>query len=223
MGTTLTLTSSDGFTLSAYRADPTTPARGGVVVVQEIFGVNSHIRSVVDRFAALGYVAIAPALFDRLEPGFETGYTAADMPRAMQALQTVDKEKALLDIAAAVDVLKAAGLKVCVTGYCMGGMLAFRTATHVEGLAAASCYYGGGIANFAHEVPLCPTDLHFGLKDSLIPPEQVAIIKAARSDVGYYFYDADHGFNCDQRGSYDAESAQIAWARTIRLFDSATA
>jgi carboxymethylenebutenolidase len=219
MGKTLTLTASDGHKLSAYRAEPKGKARGGIVVIQEIFGVNDHIRAVTDGYAAEGYVAIAPALFDRLKPGFEVGYTEADIAIGRDMKGKANTDAALRDIAAARDAIKDAG-KLGVVGYCWGGFLTWLAATRLDGFAAASSYYGGGIGTAAAETPRCPVIMHFGDKDQAIPLTEVDKVRAAQEGrpVEIYIYTAGHGFNCDHRGSYHAESAKLARDRTLDFF-----
>ncbi len=213
-----TLTAADGHVLSAYRADPTGMPKGGLVVVQEIFGVNDHIRSVVDGFAKDGYVAIAPALFDRVSRGVELGYGESDIAEGRQIRGKVTNEQALLDIAAARDAIAGVG-KIGIVGYCWGGLVAWLAATGLDGFAAAVSYYGGGIGNHADAVPRCPVMMHFGEKDHAIPLSEVDKIRAAQKDrVEIHIYPAGHGFNCDQRGSYHAESAKLARERTLAFF-----
>lgn len=213
MGETITLTASDGHELSAYRADPTGAARGGLVVIQEIFGVNSHIRSVADGFAADGYVAVAPALFDRIERGLEFGYDPDSIARGRELKGRTDWDDAVKDVAAAVAALS--GVKIGVAGYCWGGSLAWLAATRLDGLSAAVCYYGGQISDFRDETPKCPVLMHFGSEDASIPMDAVEAIKAAHPDIPIHIYEgAGHGFNCDQRGSYDAEASATARKRT---------
>lgn len=215
MGQQIELTAADGHALAGWLAEAP-GARHGIVVVQEIFGVNSHIRAVTDRFAAEGFTAIAPALFDRVEPGFESGYSEADVDRARGFLKDFDWDKALADVEAAVTRLKEMGMqKVSVVGFCLGGSLAFMAATRLEGLASAVGYYGGRIAAVAEETPRCPVMLHFGRQDHSISMENVETIRAARPEVEIHLYDAGHGFNCDARASYDAEAAKLAWGRTL--------
>ncbi len=214
MGQTLTLTAADGHELGAYKAE-TGGARIGVVVVQEIFGVNAHIRSVVDRFAAEGMTAVAPALFDRIEPGFESGYSEAEVNRARGFIQTLDWDAALADTAAAAQHLRDAGLSVAVVGFCLGGSVAFLSATRLDGIAAAVGYYGGYIAKVREEVPQCPVLLHYGRHDHTIPIEDVEAVRAARPETEVQVYDAGHGFNCDARGSFEPESARLAWHRSL--------
>ncbi len=216
MGETIELTAKDGFTLSAWKAVPAGTPKGGVVVLQEIFGLNPHIRSVADRFAAAGYLAIAPALFDRVQPGIELGYTPDDVTNgaAIRARTTLDG--ALADTQAAIDAASEAG-KVGVVGYCWGGSLAFWASTRLSGVSAAVCYYGGMIANALDEIPKAPTIMHFGQLDKHIAMSDVAKIRAAFPHLSVFDYPADHGFNCDARGSYDKPSADLALARTLEF------
>ena len=221
MGSTISLTSSDGFQLSAYRAEPEGPTRGGVVVVQEIFGVNSHIRSVVDRYAAAGYLSIAPAIFDRVRPGIEIGYTPEDIEvgRGIAMGGDLDFQKVLDDVAAAGKAAREAG-KVGVVGYCFGGRVTAASAIqHADVFDAASSYYGGGIVGLIDQTPAVPMIMHFGEHDHGIPLEDVNKVDAAWPEVTVYVYDAEHGFNCDQRASFSPVPAAIAQARTFRFFD----
>ena len=169
MGEKLTLQAEDGQKLSAYKAMPAGTPRGALVVVQEIFGVNQHIRNVTDRYAAEGYVALAPAVFDRVEPGFETGYTPADIEKGRAVRGKLSLDQLVMDVRAAVNELRKTGLKVGVVGYCMGGTMAWLAATRIDGVAAAVGYYGGGVADTATEQPRCPVLLHFGETDASIP------------------------------------------------------
>jgi len=217
MGKTIELTAADGFLLSAYRAEPSIVPRGAVVVAQEIFGVNSHIKSVCDGFAKDGYIAIAPALFDRYERNVDIGYTAADIAlgRALKARATTDA--ALQDIAAARNALSVAG-NVGVVGYCWGGFITWMSACRLNGFACAVAYYGGGMLEAIAETPKCPVMAHFGERDSMIPVEGVKRFAAAHPHVELFIYAADHGFNCDQRASYDPDAAALARARTLQHF-----
>jgi carboxymethylenebutenolidase len=217
MGQTLTLKASDGHELSAYRADPAGAAKGGIVVIQEIFGVNHHIRSVCDRLAAAGYTAIAPALFDRFQRGFESGYSADEIAHARSFLTDIDWAAMLRDTDAALAVLRKEG-PAGIVGFCMGGTVSFLGATRLDGLSAAVCYYGGAIVKFADEKPRCPTQMHFGERDAHIPMSDVETIRAKRPDCEIHVYAADHGFHCDERGSYDAPSSKVAWERTLAWF-----
>jgi carboxymethylenebutenolidase len=220
MGTTISLTSSDGFQLSAYRAEPEGKPHGGVVVVQEIFGVNSHIRSVVDRYAAAGYLAIAPAIFDRERPGIELGYTEDDIAVGRDiARGALDFQLVLADVAAAGELAAEAG-KVGVVGYCFGGLVCAAAAIQLAGtFDAAVSYYGGGAVGLIDRTPVVPMLMHFGERDHAIPLDDVAKISAAWPNVTVQLYDAEHGFNCDHRASFSAVPAAIAQARTYRFFD----
>jgi carboxymethylenebutenolidase len=217
MGDMIKLTAEDGFKLSAYRATPAGTPRGGVVIIQEIFGVNSHIKRVSDGYAADGYAVIAPGLFDRVEPGFETGYEQADIERGRAVRGKIPWDTMLTDVRAAVAELERAGHKVAVIGYCMGGSVAWLSATRIDGLAAAVGYYGGAIAEFAEERPRCPVRLHFGETDASIPKEHYEKVKTIHPKIPVHIYPAGHGFNCDQRGSYHEPSARLARERTIEF------
>jgi carboxymethylenebutenolidase len=217
MGQMIQLKAKDGQTISAYRAEPKGEPRGGLVVIQEIWGVNSHIRNVADGYAAEGYLAIAPALFDRVEPGVMMDeYTNETMQKGFGFMQKVDMDKALLDIGAAVETASEAG-KAGVVGFCFGGRMAWLAASRVPGIAASVPYYGGGIPGLASEQPKCPVLLHFGERDAHIPVSSVQEFKKAHPDLPVYLYPADHGFNCDQRGSYDASAAKLARERTLEF------
>jgi carboxymethylenebutenolidase len=218
MGEMLTLTAEDGHRLSAYRATPAGTPRGGLVVIQEIFGVNSHIKKVTDGFAADGYVAIAPALFDRVERDFETGYAPADIERGRMVRGKLQIEDAVKDVAAAVKELQKTGLKVGVVGYCFGGTMAWLAATRIPGVVAASSFYGGGVADTAGEQPRCPVIFHFGETDASIPKDHWDRIKAQHPTIPMHIYPAGHGFSCDERGSFHEPSARQARQRTIDFF-----
>jgi len=219
MGEQIRLNAADGHELGAYRADPESQARGGVVVIQEIFGVNVHIRAVCDRFAALGYQTIAPALYDRCERDFECGYSADEIAvgRELKAKANEDLDGVLADVEAARAAVADAG-RVGVTGFCWGGFVTWLTACRLD-MAAAAGYYGGGIMDHLGESPKCPTILHFGRNDGSIPMNDVEAIASAHGDVAVHVYEAGHGFNCDLRGDYDPHAAAIAGMRTLRLFD----
>ncbi len=217
MGKHIRLTADDGHELDAYVAESEGPARATIVVVQEIFGVNSHIRSVADSYAGEGFLAIAPALFDRVEKGLELGYGPADMQRGMRVATEIGVDRALKDVAAAMEYgRKALGGKVGVVGFCFGGTLAWLAATRL-GADAAAGYYGGRIASHAAEVPGCPVMLHFGRKDPHIPLAEVDRIRTAHPDLPVFLYDAGHGFNCDQRKDFEPESARLARQRTLEF------
>jgi carboxymethylenebutenolidase len=214
MGTMTEISAGDGFRLAAYRADPEGPPRGGLVVVQEIFGVNSHIRNVCDGYAADGYRVIAPALFDRHEKGVDLGYTAADIARGREYKAGASSDAAMLDVDAARAAVAATG-RVGIVGYCWGGLITWLAACRLKGFACAASYYGGGILEAAGEQPKCPVIAHFGERDHVIPVAGVRGFGEAHPDVGVYIYAADHGFNCDQRGSYDPAAATLARQRTL--------
>jgi carboxymethylenebutenolidase len=216
MGEFIKLTASDGVEISGWRAAPAGKPRGGVVVVQEIFGVNHHIRGVTDFFAGQGYLAVAPALFDRVEPGVDLTYAGADRQTAMALMGKLDSQKMVLDVAAAVAAVKEAG-KVAVVGYCLGGSLAYAAASRLADVSASVCYYGGRILDAKDDTPKVPTILHFGEKDAHIPIARVKEFAAAHPDLPVYIYPADHGFNCDERESYDAPSADLARRRSLEF------
>ncbi len=218
MGETIRLTASDGHQLGAYRADPAGAARGGVVVLQEIFGVNHHIRAVCDRLAAEGYAAVAPALFDRFLPGFESGYSPEDIAEARKHLGALDWDALMRDTAAAADLLRQDG-PVATIGFCLGGSVSFLAAARLPDLSAAICYYGGQILRFADEAPRCPTQMHFGEADHAIPVADVEAIRAKRPECEIHLYPAGHGFNCDERASFDPASAKLAWGRSMAFLE----
>jgi carboxymethylenebutenolidase len=209
------LRAADGHGFSAYVAHPAGAPIAGLVVVQEIFGVNPHIRSVADGYAKDGFLVVAPALFDRIQPGIELGYEGADLQTAMSLIPKLDAEKALADIAAAYAyAAKTTGKKVGAVGYCWGGTLAWVTAARLHPAAAVG-YYGGRIGNYVGEKPSAPVMLHFGKQDTHIPAEEVEKVHAAHPEVEIYWYDAGHGFNCDARSSYNAAAAKEARQRSL--------
>ncbi|SDT31761.1 dienelactone hydrolase family protein [Bradyrhizobium canariense] len=215
MGQDIKLKASDGFQLGGYRADPAGAPKGAVVVIQEIFGVNHHIRSVCDRLASAGYVAVAPSIFDRIEPNFQSGYSPDEIAVARKFVANPDYPAMLMDTQAAIDAVKNAG-PVGIIGFCLGGSVAYAAATKLSGLSAAIGYYGGAIVRIADDKPKVPTQLHFGEKDTGIPLTDVDTIKSKRPDVEVHVYPgAQHGFNCDERASYDKVSADIAWPRSL--------
>lgn len=218
MGHNITLTASDGFKLGAYRADPATAPKAAIVVIQEIFGVNSHIRSICDRLANEGYVAIAPAIFDRIEPDFQSGYSPDEVAVARKFVANPDWPAMLRDTQAAIDAVKDMG-PVGIIGFCLGGSITYAAATKLKGLTAAVGYYGGAIVRFADDKPTVPTQLHFGEKDTGIPLADVETIKAKRPEVEVFIYPgAQHGFGCDERASYDKASSDLAWQRSLAFF-----
>jgi carboxymethylenebutenolidase len=214
MGQMIDVTAADGFRLSAYRADPAGTPRGGLVVAQEIFGVNSHIRSVCDGYAADGYRVIAPALFDRYERGVDIGYTPEDIARGREWKAMAKLEAALQDVAAARDALADAG-QIGVIGYCWGGYVAWMSAARLPGFACAVPYYGGGMLEAIGERPRCPVLCHFGERDAVLPVAGARQFAAAHPEAQVFIYPADHGFNCDQRGSFDAAAAKLARERSL--------
>ena len=211
------LTAADGHRLAAWRDGPA-DARRALVVVQEIFGVNHHMRNVCARFAAAGYAVVAPALFDRTQRGVELGYTPADVARGRELRGHVPAEGTLADIEAACAALPI-GAKRGIVGYCWGGTVAWWGATRSTGFRAANGWYGGGVVTAKDEQPSCPVQLHFGEKDASIPMADVEAIQAAQPGVEVFVYPgAQHGFGCDERGSYSRLDAELAWGRTLDFF-----
>ncbi len=222
MGEIVNLRSADGQTVPAYVAKPATPPKGGVVVLQEIFGVNSHIRAVADGYAAAGYLAVAPSTFHRVKAGVELGYTEADMQAGFAlktAVEALPAPGAMADIQAAIDHAAQAG-KVGLVGYCWGGLLTWRSACTLQGLSAAAPYYGGGMTTPEETArqPRVPVLAHFADDDKWIPLDTVHAFAKAQPKVEVHIYPGHHGFNCDQRGSYDAGAASLARQRTLDFF-----
>jgi carboxymethylenebutenolidase len=219
MGQIVELKAADGFVFPAYIAQPAGKSRGAVVVLQEIFGVNAHIRAVADGYAGAGYLAVAPATFHRVKPGVDLGYSPDDMGAGMAlktAVEALPAPGVLQDIQAAVNHGSSAG-KVGVVGYCWGGLLTWRAACLLDGVSAAVPYYGGGVTTPAEIArrARCPVLAHFGEKDHWIPLDSVAAFKKAHPEVEVHLYAANHGFNCDHRGAYDATAAALARERTL--------
>ena len=218
------LTSADGTRVPAYEARPAGTPKGAVVVIQEIFGVNSHIRNVADGYAAEGYVAVAPAAFHRVKPGVELGYAEADMGEGFgykTAVEALPAPGVLQDIQAAIDhAARISGGKVGIVGYCWGGLLTWRSACLLQGLSAAAPYYGGGVTTpeEAARTPKVPVLAHFAEEDKWIPLDTVQAFAQAHPEVAVHTYAAHHGFNCDQRGAWHAPSAQLARERTLAFF-----
>lgn len=221
MGKMIELTASDGHKFAAYCADPTGKPRGAIVVIQEIFGVNSHIKQVTDGYAADGYLAIAPAMFDRAQRNFDVGYSPEDIAKGREVRAKVTNDMAMKDAEAAVKAahlsLGSAG-KVGIVGYCWGGLISWLAAAKMPGLSAAAPYYGGGILDNADLEPKVPLMGHFGERDAHIPVEGVKKLAAKHAKHQIFIYAADHGFNCDHRGSYDAAAAKQARERTLAFF-----
>ena len=222
MGQTTELTSADGFKFPVYVAEPKGKAKGGLVVLQEIFGVNSHIRAVADGYAADGYFVVAPHTFHRVKAGVELGYKEDDMKAGMALKAAVEELPApgvMPDIQAAINHAAQAG-KVGIVGYCWGGLLTWRSACTLKGLSAAAPYYGGGmtVGADAERQPTVPVMVHFGDQDHWIPLDTVEAFKKAHPEVAVHVYNANHGFNCDQRGSYNEAAAKLARERTLAFF-----
>ena len=224
MGKFIDLKSADGFVFPAYVAEPAGKPKAAVVVLQEIFGVNSHIRAVADGYAAAGYLAVAPSTFHRVRPGVDLGYTEADVNAGFAlkaAAEALPPPGVLQDIQAAINHgAQSAGGKVGIVGYCWGGLLAWRSACTLSGLSAAAPYYGGGmtVGDEPARKPACPVMVHFGDKDHWIPMDTVEAFKKAQPGVQMFVYEANHGFNCDQRGSYNDAAATLARQRTLDFF-----
>lgn len=219
MGSTIHLTSLDGTSIPAYEARPATAPKGAIVLLQEIFGLNSHIRAVADGYAADGYYVLAPATFQRAEPGVELGYTPEDMQRgfALKTAAEALKPQLMQDVQAAINHAAQFG-KVGVMGYCWGGLLTWRAATTLTGVSAAVPYYGGGMHLELANAPRCPTLAHLSNDDAYVPMDGVAALQKAHPGVQVHIYDAKHGFNCDQRASWNAPAAALARQRTLAFF-----
>jgi carboxymethylenebutenolidase len=222
MGDTIKITAADGFAFDAYHALPPGPCTGGVIVIQEIFGIDEHVRRDVDRWADLGFAALAPSMYDRREPGFTATHSPEGMAAGIAHARATPMDQAMGDIAACRDFLKKDG-KVFVVGYCYGGSLAWLAAAQVPGLAAASSYYGSLVKDNATLRPFCPVIVHLGRKDTMIPADEVkAAVQAANPDVPVYIYDdAGHGFNNEDPERHATGAAELARERTLALFAGA--
>lgn len=217
MGEILSLTAADGHVLAAYRADPEGPAKGRLVIIQEIFGVNQHIREVCDGYAAAGYTAVAPALFDRVRAGVELDYSPEGQKEGQAIRGQLEWDNAVADVEAARGLLAPQG-PVGVVGFCWGGSISWLAACRLD-FAAAVTYYGGQIIQYVSEKPGCPVLMHFGEQDQMIPMTDVEAIRAAHPDIPVHTYGpAGHGFTCDHRASWHAESAALAKQRTLAFF-----
>jgi carboxymethylenebutenolidase len=217
MGDWIELAAADGRALAAYRVAATGDRRGGIVVIQEVFGINRHIRAVCDGFAGHGYDAIAPALFDRIETGVELAYDDDGIAKGRELVGQLGWERPLIDVWAAALHLHPHG-RVGVVGYCWGGTVAWLAACRLD-IACAAAYYGRQIVDFPDDHPRCPTIAHFGAEDHLIPLEAVDRVRAANPAVPVHVYaGAGHGFNCDGRGDYRPDAAALALERTLALF-----
>jgi len=218
MGKFIELSASDGHKLAAFVAQPAGKPRGGVVVIPEIFGVNSHIQQTTDGYAADGYLAVSPAMFDRVQRNYDTGYSAPEIESGRAIMQKLDWNKAMLDVQAAIEEASKGG-KVGIVGYCYGGTVTWLAAARASGLACAAPYYGGGMPGFIGDKPKVPTMCHFGELDQSPTLAQAKEIAAAHPEITAHFYaGAGHGFNCDQRGSWNAEAAKLARSRTVEFF-----
>lgn len=218
MGIAIELTAGDGHTLGGYRADPSGNARGAVIVLQEIFGVNDHIREVCDGFAADGYLALAPALYDRSsQRDCQLGYNPEDIELGRKLREEFSWDDTVMDVAAAAEEARGEGLRVGTVGYCWGGTISYLAATRVD-VQAAVVYYGGQIIPYVEEHENCPLLMHFGRLDAAIPLNDVDRISVTHPRATVHLYDAGHGFNCDRRASYDKKAADLARDRTLELF-----
>lgn len=219
-GKMISMTMSDGASLGVYHVEPSVARRGGLVLIQEIFGVTDHIREQCDRYAAEGYEVLAPALLDREAPGLQASYSPEDIQSSLRiAREQHPFEQSIADAQTCIDRMKDKG-PVFITGYCYGGSVTWAAACRCTGLAAASGYYGSLIPKMVDETPGCPTILHFGKLDKSIPAEGVEAVKAKHPEVKVHLYDAGHGFNSDRRSDYDEKSATLAHARTLALFSA---
>jgi carboxymethylenebutenolidase len=216
MGKMIQLTAADGHKLSAYLAEPAGRPKGGLITAMEIFGVNSHIRAMADGYAADGYLVLAPSLFDRVQPGYEAGYTQEEIQKGISMIQKINLDDTMKDIAAALQHIAPAG-KTGIVGWCWGGTVSWKAAASVTGLACAVPYYGGGTPGLIGLQPKCPVMFHWGETDHSIPLEKAQEFAAAHEDQTHYFYAAGHGFNCDQRASYHGDSAKLARSRTLEF------
>jgi len=219
MGEHIQITSGDGIEIGAYVARPSGPTKGGILVIQEIFGVNGHIREVTDGYAQSGYLAIAPKIFDRIDKDIELGYEEADMGQGIElAFQKLNMAQTLSDLQAAIDELRREQDRIGLVGYCFGGLLTWLSACDLQGVDAAVSYYGGGVVNHAEKQANCPVMMHFGELDAHIPMTDVEKIRSAQPNVQLFSYDADHGFNCDHRASFNQVAANQALERSLEFF-----
>ena len=220
MGINIELIAEDSHQLTAYLCDPATSSKGGIVVLQEIFGVNDHIRTVCDRFSKAGYTTIAPALYDRSsKKNVQLSYSKTDIGLGRKLREEFDWNGTILDIQSAVKVLQESAPNIGVVGYCWGGTMAFLSATRLQ-IQAAVVYYGGQIMPYVKEHPTCPLMMHFGDKDLSIPKKDVQTLRDTHPQAKIYTYDADHGFNCDQRSQFNNKAATTAYTRTLHFFSS---
>jgi carboxymethylenebutenolidase len=217
-GSMIKMTTSDGAEIGVYHVEPKGTRRGGLVLIQEIFGVTEHIKECCDSFTDEGYEVLGPSLYDREAPDFAVSYSPEDIQKAIKIARGEHPfQLSIADSQTCIDALKSKG-PVFITGYCYGGSVTWAAACKCDGLAAASGYYGGNIPQMAEWQPKCPTILHFGRHDHGIPMEQVERIQKLHPDVPVYIYDAGHGFNSDRRQDYNPEAASLARRRTLELF-----
>jgi carboxymethylenebutenolidase len=217
-GSMIKMTMTDGAEIGVYRVEPKSARRGGLVVIQEIFGITDHIKQVSDGYAYDGYEVLAPSLFDREEPGFIAGYSPGEMQRAIKmARQAHPFEQSVADACACVTALKERG-PVFMVGYCYGGWVVWAAAGDGDGLSAASSFYGSKVPEMAERQPKCPVICHFGAHDSGIPLDGVKKVQAAHPEVPVYIYDAGHGFNSDRPDHHNEAAAKLARQRTLDLF-----
>ena len=218
MGEIINATASDGHGFDIYLAQSKGSPRGGIVLIQEIFGVNNHIKTVAEKFSSNGYLVGAPSLFDRVQPDIQLGYSTEDVIRGKELKDNLGNEKPLIDIIATLNIVRSAG-RVAVVGYCWGGTLAWLSACHVDGFNAAISYYGAGIGELLSIEPRCPSIFHFGEQDHAIPVAEVNSLRQTHPECPIYLYPTDHGFNCEQRDSFNSTSSAIAFERTIQHLD----
>ncbi|MGY8853319.1 MAG: dienelactone hydrolase family protein [Pseudomonadales bacterium] len=220
MSDVIVLTSPDDHQFDVYEAQPDGGAKGTIVVIQEIFGVNAHIREVAQGFAAMGYRALAPALFDRVERQVSLGYSGADMMQGVElARGKLQREDALMDLQTTIAAAAMTG-PVGVVGYCFGGLLAWLAACQLEQLSCAVSYYGGGVASEMSQTPTVPVMFHFAGEDAHISMADVAVVEKAQPNAPLFVYEADHGFNCNHRASFNEPAAVLALSRTHEFFDA---
>ncbi len=219
MGEKISITAADGHDFDAYLSIPSGPSKAALIIVQEIFGVNEHIQKLSNNFATRGYATIAPYFFDRIEKNVNLDYSPESVDLGRNLKSKLDWDKTIIDIRATANFIRDYG-SVGLIGYCMGGSIAWLAATRESGVAVSVGYYGGNIVDFIDEKPKIPCLLHFGDKDSTIPLENVNKIRTANPDIDSFIYEnSDHGFNCDLRGSYNANSSRLALERTLDFFD----
>ena len=223
MGEWVKVTAQDGHELGAYVARPQGEAIGALVLIQEIYGINAHIRSVCDGYAKDGFVVVAPAIFDRFERGLELKYEGEDQKKAFELYGQLKPEPTLMDVAAAYEFATKEGKGIGVMGFCYGGLATWLTATRGKNYGmqpkCAVGYYAGGVGKFATEQPSCPVMLHFGANDDHIGKDQIEAVRQAHPEVQIFVYEgAGHAFNRDvDPAHYNAEAAKLARERTLKF------